>query len=830
MRALALALRTLGREWRSGELGVLLLALTIAVAALTGVGFLVSRIGAAVALQASEVLAADIRLGSPQPIPESYIEEAQRRGLRTATSTSIVTVVFNGDESQLTNVSAVTDGYPLRGKLMVADEPFAQGQPADSIPGPGEVWPASKVLASIGGQVGSELSIGAATFKVTRVLISRPDQGGTFADLAPSLIMNAADLPATQLIQPGSRVSYATLFAGERSAIDEFKIWLRENKERRERLRDITETSPQIDNAVDRAGRFLSLASLVSVLLCAIAVAMSARRYVHRHLDSVALLKTLGATRRFTLSVSLFQLLAIALLAAVIGSALGFAAQQWLLQIVRGLLNDMELPPADFMPVLLGFLTAIAVLAGFALPPLLQLSRVPTIRVLRRDVGPPPPLVVLAFGPAVIAVGFLIYWTVRDWWLFIGFTVGLVLFVGTLAGAGALLVSLAGRLRGSVGVTWRYGVANLSRRRADSLVQIVAFGTGLMALLLLGLVQADLQDDWRNSLPENAPNYFFINIPPDERDAFVEFLQAQGAQLSRVLPMMRGRMTQINRSAVDQLQFKDEDGERFASREQNLTWAAELGPDNRIIAGRWWGPEDMGKPLVSLESGFAQSIGARIGDQLTFDVAGETVEVTVASIRDVKWDSFQPNFFIVFAPGVLEGSAGTYLTSAYFKPTETRVLAQLARRFPSVSIFDIDDLLAQVRSVVDRATLAVQSVFIFTLFAGFTVLLAAVQASRDERRYESAMLRTLGASRSTVLRAVLAEFATLGVLAGILAALGASVAGYFVATRILELQYSLDPLVWIVGLVGGAAIVAGSGWLATRSVVSQPPLLTLRAG
>jgi putative ABC transport system permease protein len=830
MRAWRLALRTLAREWRSGELGVLMLALAIAVAALTGVGFLVNRISAAVSLQAVQVLAADIRLGSPQPIGDTYFAEAARRGLRTARSTGLLSVVFNGDASQLTNIHAVTAGYPLRGRLLIADEPFAKGIATNDLPGPGEVWPDSKLLAAIGGRVGSQLAIGAATFRVAHVLIARPDQGGTFAELAPTLIMNAADLPATRLIQPGSRVSYGALFAGDRDRIDAFKTWLQAHKKPGERLRDITDASPQIKSAVDRAGRFLSLASLVSVLLCAIAVAMSARRYVHRHLDTVALLKTLGATRAFTLTVTVLQLLIVALLAAIAGSAVGFLAQEWLLRTIRGLLAVTELPPAGLAPIGIGFVTAIALLAGFALPPLLQLSRVPALRVLRRDVGPPPPFVVLAFGPAVAVIVLLIYWVVLDWKLFWGFTAGLAGFVLLLSLAGALLVALAGRLRGRVGVAWRYGVANLSRRRAESLVQIVAFGTGIMVLLLLGIIRDHLNSDWRRTLPANLPNYFFINIPPGDRDSFVSFLTSHGARTTRVLPMIRGRLTSINGKSIEELHPASEAADNFATREQNLTWAADLGSDNRIVAGRWWGPADFGQPLVSLATEFQESLGLSVGDRLSFDIAGENVAVRVASVRKVKWDSFQPNFFIVFAPGVLEETAGTYLTSAYFKQADARALAQLARKFPSVSIFDIDDLLAQVRSVLDKAVLAVQSVFVFTLFAGLTVLLAAVQSSRDERRYESAMLRTLGASRGTVLQGVLAEFTTLGLLAGLLAAVGASIAAYFMTTRVLELRYTFEPWVWVVGLFGGALLVATSGWLATRSVVNQPPLTTLRAG
>ena len=828
MKALRLAMRALGREWRSGELGVLLLALTVAVAALTGVGFLVSRISAAVALQASSVLAADLRLGSPQPLDDAYFLEAERRGLHTAHSTNLLSVVFNGDASQLTSIAAVTAGYPLRGRVLLAEEPFARGTPASGIPAPGEIWPDSKLLAAIGGKVGSRLAIGAAEFRVGRVLISRPDQGGTFAELAPNLLMNAADLPATRLIQPGSRVSYGGLFAGERARIDDFKRWLGAHKRRGERLRDITDASPQVRNAVERAGRFLSLASLVSVLLCAIAVAMAARRYVHRHLDTVALLKTLGATRGFTLTVSVLQLLSLALIAATLGAALGFIAQEWLLRTIRGLLSVVELPATSATPLAVGFVTAVAVLAGFALPPLLQLSRVPALRVLRRDVGPPPPLVLLAFGPALAVVLLLIYWVVPERRMFLYFTGGLAAFVLVLTLAGLLLVALAGRLRGRVGVAWRFGVANLSRRRAESVVQLVAFGTGIMVLLLLSILRTDLNSDWQRTLPQNLPNYFFVNIPPQSRAEFVSFLEAQGARTTRVLPMIRGRLVAINGHPVEESHGRHGD-DNFATREQNLTWAAELGPDNRIIAGRWWSAADFGRPLVSLASEFQEAVGVGVGDHLTFDIAGETREVTVASVRKVKWDTFQPNFFIVFAPGVLEGTAGTYLTSAYFAPGAARSLAQLAHRFPSVSIFDIDELLGEVRAVLDKAALAVQSVFVFTLFAGLTVLLAAVQSSRDERRYESAMLRTLGASRNTVVQGVLAEFATLGSLSGLLAAVGASLAAFYLTTEWLELHYVFELLPWVEGVLGGALLVAVGGWLATRSVIDQPPLTTLRA-
>jgi len=827
MRALALAWRTLMREWRSGELGVLILAITVAVAALTGVGFLVDRIGIAVDNQAGEVLAADVVLESAHEIDATAVDEARRRGLQTARKTGMPSVAFHGDVSQLMSLRAVSEGYPLRGKVMVSNEPFGTPELATGIPAPGEVWPESRLAAALGAQVGSQLNIGAATFRVGRILISRPDQGATFVDLAPSLIMNDADLPATQLIQPGSRMRRAQLFAGERSAVIDFKQWLETNKKPHEEIEDVEDSAPQIKSAIDRSGRFLSIASLVAVLLCSIAVAMAARRYVQRHLDSVALLKTLGATRGFTLAVSLTQLVLIGLAAAIVGSLIGFGAQAWLVKVLQGWLRG-DLPPPGLAPLGVGFLTAIAVLGGFALPPLLQLSRTPALRVLRRDVGPPAPLVVLAFGPAVLAITFLIYWVMRDVKVFIAFVLGLAGFVLLVAAAGWLLVKLTTRLRGGVGVSWRYGIANLGRRRTESVVQLTAFALGIMMLLLLTVVRNDLLSDWRRSLPPDTPNFFFVNIPADQDTAFAQFLEGHGALDVRVRPMVRARMTHINEKPIEDIEFATPRGRNFATRDQNITWSGVLNRDNQITAGTWFTAEDAGKPLVSVSTEYQEELGLKLGDSLQFDIAGETHTARVASVRKVKWDSFQPNFFLVFAPGLLDGTQGTYMTAVHMDARNPRVIGELVRRFPSVSVFNVDDLLAQVRSVIDKALAAVQSVFLFTLMAGLVVLIAAVQASRDERRYESAMLRTLGANRSTVLKGLLAEFATLGVLSGMLASLGASIAGSYIASRVLQIPYTPDWKVWLYGVVGGGMLVCVAGWLATRSVVNQPPVLTLR--
>lgn len=827
MSWLTLALRNLLRDLRAGELAVLVLALLVAVASLTAVGFFTSRIGHAVEQQAGEVLAADLRLRSARPIEERYDREAEARGLRVARVETMPSVVFLGKESSLVTLRAVSPGYPLRGRVKTADRPFGKGVVTDGVPAPGEAWADSRLLAKLGADIGASLAVGATSVRVTRVLDYRPDQGSGFADLSATLMINLADLPATELVQPGSRVSRAVLFAGEPAAVEEFADWLEASKLGGERLQSIADASPQIRASADRAGRFLSLASLVSVLLSAIAVAMAARRYARRHLDTVALMKCMGASQALVQLHTVAQLLVIGVVTAIVGTAIGWFAQTGIAWLLRDLLRG-ELPPPSADAFWLGVVTAVVVLVGFALPPLLQLRRVPPARVLRRDLEPPPLRYAVVYGLAIVAVLALLYWIVRDPRL-VGYVAGgLGATFLLLALAGWLLVRALAPLRRGVGIAWRYGLANIVRRGRDSIVQIVAFGLGFTVLLLLGLVRDDLLRDWRASLPPDAPNYFMINIRPDEGERVRAFFEHAGFPATELVPMLRARLIGIDGTSVDARQFASDRASEFVEREANLTWSAVPGPGNTIVAGRWWPPGGPGEPEVSVEVEFAETLGLGLGDTLTYDIAGETVTARITSLREVRWDTFKPNFFVVFSPGVLEDVTGTLITSVHVRPEQRPALVDLVRQFPEVTIIDIEAMLAQVRDVMDKASLAVQYVFLFTLAAGLMVLLAAVQATRDERRYESAMLRTLGATRGVVFQGVAAEFTVLGALAGLLAAAGATGVGWLLARRVFDLDYSPDPSVWVVGVLGGALLVGLAGLLAARSVVSHPPMQALR--
>ena len=828
MRMLRLALLALARDGKSGELRVLLLALLVAVSAMTAVGFFTSRVSLAVDQQAGEVLAADLRLQSRQPLERNYFQMAADAGLRFAELSTFPSVAFKGEESALIAVRAVSPGYPLRGRLKIADEAFGPARETSRLPGAGEAWLESRLFAQLGAKIGDRIQVGATELTVTQVLDYRPDQGSQFVDLAPTLLMRLEDVPATGLLQEGSRISHAALFAGETAAITALKRQLESLKEPGQRIADLRDSSPQIRSAIDRAGRFLSLSGLATLLLAAIAVAISARRYVARHLDTAALMKSLGAPQRLVLGISVLELLMIGLLAGVLGAVIGYAAQEGIAYLLKDLVRG-ELPRPALGAGWLGMLTAVLILVGFALPPLLQLRHVPPARVLRHNLEPPPLRYVTVYGTALAALVVLLGWLLRDMELLLHVLGAIAGMFAVLTLAGWMLVRVVGRFRGKVGVSWRYGMANIARRGRDSIVQIVAFGLGLMVLLLLAVVRQDLMQEWRASLPEDAPNYFMINIRPDQEEALHEFFTERDMAPPRLVPMIRARLLSINTIPAAEAVYSDR-GREFVEREANLTWAAEMQADNTLVEGRWWYPDDGGGPQVSVENDLAQALGLKIGDTLTYDVTGETFTARVTSFREVQWDTFQPNFFMVFSPGTLDDSIGTYITSMHIRRDQRSMLVDFSRHFPEVTAIDLEALLEQVRGVMDKASLAVQYVFGFTLLAGVMVLLAAVQATLDERRYESAMLRTLGASRRVVLLGVAAEFTTLGLLSGILGAVGASAAGYVLATRVFNLAYDFSLAVWGVGLLAGAVLVGISGTLATRSVVNHPPAATLRNG
>ncbi len=828
MKALVFALRSFGRELRSGEVIVLLAALALAVAALTAVGFLTDRIGRAVARQANEVLAADLRLRSPDPVPDEWREAALEYGLDTADTQTFPSVVFAGELSTLATIKAVSDNYPLRGSVRIADRLFGEQRAVDTIPEPGAVWADSAILARLDLSVGDDISVGESYLRIDAVLTYRPDQSIGFASLAPSLLVNVLDVPATSLINDGSRVGYALLVAGEESAVDDFYAAVEDQLPESVRVRNQEDSGERANNAADRAQRFLSLTAVITLLLSAVAIAMSARRFAHRRMDTVALMKSLGASQRFVISAASVQLVILGFLGVLIGSVVGYVVESGLTAMLGDLFAN-DLPDASLAPVGLASGSALILLIGFALPSLIQLRNTPPLRVLRHDAMPPPPSRMFVAGTSLMAVAMLLYYTIGDALMLVIVLGGMLIVSASLYGAGRLLVSVIGRSRGGVGIAWRYGLANVSRRGRDSAVQVVAFGLGLTVLLLLTLVRTDLLEGWKRTLDADAPNHFLINIQLHERASIAEIFQNDGIAAPRFVPLVRARMTTINDESVKARAYPADDGRWMANREQNLTWAEHLGSSNEIVEGDWWPPDYVGEPLVSIEEDAAMNLGVGLGDKLNFMVAGQDIGLTISSIRKINWDSFQPNFFMVLSPGALDGYPATFVASLKIEERQSTVLLRLIRAHPTVSIIDLDVILQQVKGIIDKASVAVQAVFAFTIAAGIAVLFAAVQSTIDERRFESAMLRALGVRRRTVLFGVLTEFAALGFAAGILASAGASILAAVIAVRLFELPYEFSPMLWISGVAAGVILVCTSGFVAARGAINAPPADVLRA-
>jgi putative ABC transport system permease protein len=824
---LRFALVTLAREWRAGELTVLVAAILVAVAAMTAVAFFTERVSLAVNAQGAELLAADLVLRSGRPIPDAITADAQARGLRTTRRQSFASVVLAGDASALADIEAVADGYPLRGRVRVAAEPLAPPAPVDDLPARGEAWLDAGLYARLGVGVGATITVGELEMRATRVLVSLPDRGFGFADLAPPLLMHIDDVPATGLVQPGSRVSWYALFAGEPAAVADFRAAISATLASADELRDLDSARPELRESVTRSRQFLGLAALCSSLVAAIAIALAARRYAARHVDGVALLKCLGARRARVYALLALQLGTLTVLGGLVGSLIGYLVQAGVGRLLAGVFSASLPPASPWQGTASGVAVAAILLGGFALPPLFELAGVPPARVLRRELAAVAPRRWLWQAAAIAAVVALLLWIARDLRIATYALLGAAGACAALVACGWLLVRALRSLRDAGGAAWRYGLASLARRRGDSILQLVAFGLGLMLMLLIALVRDQLLDGWRARLPPDAPNWFLINIQPDERAALGEFLEERVGHAPELVPLVRARLTAVNDVSIGE-RATDERGRGFVQRESNLTWTATLSSSNEILSGDWWGERTPEEAEVSVEEEFATSLGIVLGDRLRYDVAGETFEARVTSLRSVDWESFQPNFFMVLSPGVIEQYPATFISSLFLEPERAGVLLELVRRFPSVTPIDMNAIFAQARGIMDRAVLAVQCVFVFALAAGLTVLVAAVQTTRDERRRESALLRVFGARRATVLRALALEFGVLGLLAGVLATVSAVIAAHLIAQGVFELPFAPEPLLWLVGPLAGAVLVGIAGIAATRSVLDHPPVRTLR--
>ena len=830
----SLGLRFLWRDLRAGELRLLMVAVTLAVAALTAVGFFADRIKGGLQRDARALIGGDSVVSSDKPTPQAVVAKAKQLGLQMVNNVSFPTMARAPDSlggaSKLVALKAVEPGYPLRGQLKTTSAPGEPERGTRDIPRAGSVWVDANLLDALGLKVGDSLALGAISLKVDRIIVVEPDRGAGFMNFAPRVMLNRDDLDATGLVQPASRITYRlAVVASDQRQVREFADWVAAREKAGElrglRLESLEGGRPEMSSTMNRAEKFLNLVALLAALLSAVAVAIAARGFAARHLDQCAMLRVLGVSQRDMAASYILEFALVALVASGLGVLLGFAVHFGFVLLLAGLVES-ALPAASIWPVLFGLGMGLTLLAAFGLPPVLQLAQVPPLRVIRRDVGG-----LKAASGGVLLLGILGFAALlmaasRDV-LLGGIAVGgFLAAVALFAGLSYVAVRI---LRKSVNETtaprWLIlATRQISARPAYAVVQVSALAVGLLALVLLVLLRTDLISSWRKATPPDAPNRFVINIMPEQGADFVKSIESQGIKKYDYFPMIRGRLIAINDKTIVPEEFKDDRAKRLVDREFNLSHASKQPSHNEVVQGKWV-PEE--KDAISVEEGLAKDLGLKLGDRLSFDIAGIPVTSKITSLRKVDWGGMRANFFVMYPVSQMPDVPATYM-SAFKAPLTPGFDNALVRQFPNVTNVDMSLTINQVQRVLDQVIRAVEFLFGFTLLAGLVVLFAAVTATREERTREFAILRAVGA-RSQLLRQVQrAELAGVGMLAGVLASMVAILVGWALAKFVFE--FSWNAAVWVVPASGvlGSLLALAAGWWGLREVLNTPVMNTLR--
>jgi len=827
--------RTLWRDLRSGELRLLMVAVTLAVAALTSVGFFADRLQGGLQRDARQLLGGDVVLVSDHAPAPRWARQARAEGLDSALTLGFPTMGrapdAQGGATRLVALKAVEAGYPLRGQLRLArDARDRVGEPTRGVPAQGQAWVDPSLLEALALRRGDTLLLGDSALRITELIALEPDRGTGFMSFAPRVLINASDLPATGLVQPASRISWRLALAGPEPAVQRYRAWaeaeLAQPGVAGVRLETLDSGRPEMRTTLDRAGKFLNLVALLAALLSAVAVALAARGFAARHLDASAMLRVLGLPQRRIAGAYVTEFALVGLCASVAGVLIGWAVHHVFVALLAGLV-DSALPAPSLWPVLLGLGIGLTLLVAFGLPPVLQLAQVPPLRVLRRDVGAlkPASLAVLALGVAGFAA--LLLAVSADLVLGLiavgGFAVAVLLFALLSWAAVRLLRRLVHEQRAP---RWLVlATRQLSARPAYAVVQVSSLAVGLLALVLLVLLRTDLIASWRAATPADAPNRFVINVMPDQGEAFRATLRAAGVSRMDWYPMFRGRLVAINGRDVNPGDYAEERARHLVEREFNLSHAAEQPAHNRIAAGRWVANE---AGAISVEQGLADTLRLKLGDTLRFDVAGTPVEARVSSLRQVDWASMHVNFFAMFPLAEMPEVPATWI-AAYRAPGAPGFDNALVRQFPNITNVDMEQSIAQVQRVLDQVISAIEFLFGFTLAAGLIVLFAAVSATREERAREFAIMRAVGASSALLARVQRAELLGVGLLAGALASGVALAVGWALARYAFDFNWSAPPWVPLAGSLAGALLALAAGWWSLREVLRRPVVQTLRS-
>jgi len=819
-----LALKLFSREFRRGELTVISAAIALAVLTVLTLSMVTERIAQSIAQKSSAFIAADRVLASNHAIDTAYITQAKQQNLETAQMVYFDTMLFANDEMQFSSVKAASNSYPLKGQLKVKSGLNAETEVAPGAPTPGNVWLSESVFYSLNINVGDQVELGAALFNVEKVIVEEPDAPFNVFSSSRRVLINIDDVPKTEVIQPGSRVFYRQLYAGDESDINSFYDWLKPQLKENQNWYGVKDRQSPISNSLNRAESFLLLAGLLGIILAAVAIAVSAKRYCERQYDPVAMMKTLGGSRDMIRKIYLMHLLMVCTMAVVVGLAIGYGLQE----VATGYLAKSmgtELPMAGFKPWLVAISTGVICAVMFSIKPLLDLFDIPPLRVLRRNLGDRLAVSKIHLGLSALTV-FLLMWLFSN-----NIKITLILFVSTLALILVLfliskLIFGGGRKLGlKPGNSWSLAIASIQKRANVNAVQLISFSLAIKLLLFLIVLKNDIISDWQSQLPSDAPNAFLVNITQNELDPVNEYLAQKGIQVSEFYPTIRGRVNAVNGEAVarevslQDNEKKDEEARSGIGRELNLTWLDEVPSQNDIIDGQWFGDDAVAE--ASLEESMMQRLDVKLGDTLTFLIGAQSFDAKITSVRKVNWATLKPNFFIILSPDVLSDFPATYISSVRIEPEQKRDFSQLLRSYPTITAIDVDNFVKQIQSTIEQVSLAIGFVLAIVVLCGALVLISQVQASLGERMQEIVILRTLGAKSRLIKNATLYEFLLLGGLAGLVAAFFSDIALLIVQQQMFDLAGKLHPNIWIIGPVAGGVFVAGLGYFMIARTLKQ---------
>ena len=845
-RSFQLGWRNLWRDFRSGELNLLIISVVLAVAALTAVGFFSDRLQAGLWRDARQLLGGDAVVVSDKPTPANFQQKAQALGLKTNATLSFPSMAraddAKGGETKLVALKAVSEGYPLRGQMSLLNLQGSDAikpdlsksypaKPTREVPQPGQAWVDPALLEVLNLQMGDALWLGDKSFQIAALIEREPDRGAGFMNFAPRVMIHQSDVMATGLIQPASRLSYRMAVAGEASQanVQQFLKWARDEVAKPEvrgiQVESMESGRPEMRQTLDRAEKFLNLVALLAALLCAVAVALAARTFASKHLDGCALLRVLGQSQK-TLSVAYaFEFITAGWVASLLGVIMGYGIHHAFIWLLAGLV-DVQLPPSSGEPALLGMGMGLTLLLAFGLPPVLQLAKVPAMRVIRRDMGGLQAASVGVFLTGLLGFAGALMWASRDVKLGLmtvgGFAVATLLFAGATWLA---LKVLRKWVPSDTTPRWLLlATRQVMARPVYAVVQVSALSVGLLALVLLVLLRTDLISSWRKATPVNAPDRFVINVQPDQTQAFQDKLSQVGVKDYDWYPMIRGRLVAVNGREVSPQDYTDERAKRLVDREFNLSARATQPEHNAVVMGQWQEDE---KDAVSVEVGIAKTLGLNMGDRLRFDVGGVISEGRISSLRKVDWGSMRANFFVIYPVDNLPDVPLSYM-AAFKTPDVPAFERNLLQQFPNVTSVDLRASLTQVQKVLDQVIRAVEFLFAFTLMAGLLVLTAAVTSTREERKREFAIMRALGATGRLLSQVQTAELMGVGLMAGFLASLVAELVGWGLARFVFEFEWTASLWVPVAGALTGALLAWIAGWWGLAEVLRQPVSQTLR--